>query len=285
MTVMHKQQEQQALAAGQIPDDLGLLPGTFIMPYGKNRPSWTSETRKRWEMEKERWKTRFMDFYALFSLRYWVIRPRPRLEPLKLPRLARTLHQTMYSHFAAGNLDAIAPKLCPGLLSSLRNRIASRPPKTFQRWTLHRYLSSPSLVSMRTTLIPGTKDETRWTRNGVVQAVVRIHSVQSLQSVKRVNYTEKGVKLSKDVMVDSTGREIAGAPAPEVEAASERRAKEVVEYFVLQSVIRRSKLAPWMVWGTAEEMTVQKLEALDGKRRPKKERGRQEDEERKGLLG
>ncbi len=176
----------------------------------------------------------------------------------------------MYTYFAAGNLDAIAPNLCPGLLSSLRARMGRRPPTTYLKWTLHRHLSRPRLVSLRSTFVPGPKEETHYSRNGVIQAIIRIHSLQSLQSVKKVKVVEQGVTVLREVAVDSSGKEIPNAPRPDNEEASLSRAKETVEYIVLQSVLRRSKMAPWMVWGTAEETSLRKLEKEEKKERGEK---------------
>lgn len=56
-----QQQMQQAMREGQIPDDMGLLPETFVMPRGKNRPSWFSNFRGRWRLEKKRLRTRLSE--------------------------------------------------------------------------------------------------------------------------------------------------------------------------------------------------------------------------------
>lgn len=58
MSVAREREARQVLERGQIPDDLGLIDGTFIMPFGKNRPSWAKDFRGRWQMEKARWWTR-----------------------------------------------------------------------------------------------------------------------------------------------------------------------------------------------------------------------------------
>ena len=190
----------------------------------------------------------------------------------------------MYTYFAAGNLDAIAPQLCPGLLGSLHSRIAQRPPGTFVKWRLHKHITPPRLVSLRNSFIPGG-EQTNHTRNGVMQAIVRIHTLQSAQSVKTVYRKEQGVTLAYDVRVDAQGKEIERERRPDdtnprklsngdeiVNTRPEdvRPPKETVEYFVLQSVLRRSEMAPWMIWGTADEMTVERYEKLYKKEEKKK---------------
>ncbi len=67
MALLQKKQEREALGAGQLPDDMGLLTGTFIMPYGKNRPSWFTNRKARWKLEKHRWWTRMYEVFAYAS--------------------------------------------------------------------------------------------------------------------------------------------------------------------------------------------------------------------------
>ena len=50
-----------ALESGQLPDDVGLLPDTFIMPRGKNKPSWFSDYKGRLRMERKRLYTRIRE--------------------------------------------------------------------------------------------------------------------------------------------------------------------------------------------------------------------------------
>lgn len=58
-SITRTQKEQQAamLRSGQFPDDIGLLPQTFVLPQ-KSEERWTWKLRKQWL------KTRFVDFYG-----------------------------------------------------------------------------------------------------------------------------------------------------------------------------------------------------------------------------
>lgn len=56
-----QQQLQQAMRSGNIPDEMGLLPQTFIMPRMKNRPSWFSNFSDRKKMEWTRLRTRITE--------------------------------------------------------------------------------------------------------------------------------------------------------------------------------------------------------------------------------
>lgn len=63
MTVTRKQQEAQVISRGAIPDDVGLMDQTFIMPHGKNKPSWLKDFNMRWRLEKHRLKTRVFEIF------------------------------------------------------------------------------------------------------------------------------------------------------------------------------------------------------------------------------
>lgn len=58
VAVAQARQQRVALEAGDLPDDVGLLPGTLVMPTGRNRPGWFGQFKERWMLEKRRWWTR-----------------------------------------------------------------------------------------------------------------------------------------------------------------------------------------------------------------------------------
>lgn len=55
---------EEAKRSGMVPEDVGLLPDTFVMPFGKNLPSWISNLRNRLFIERKRLKTRFTEWGA-----------------------------------------------------------------------------------------------------------------------------------------------------------------------------------------------------------------------------
>ena len=204
----------------------------------------------------------------------WSVRPRPKLHYFTAAATGKKMHRAMYEAFAAGRLKPVEGEICTGLLSSLRARIAQRPPNTHLKWTLHKYLSKPRVVSYRAGLMPGaggkpSKDKTA--QNGLLQATVRIHSLQSLQHVRTTSVREKGRLVAKETLVDSAGREIQQAgDGEDADASARKNAKETVEYFVIQKQLKRSKEGPWMVWGTAEETSVESVERMGQRRREEK---------------
>ncbi|KAF1344828.1 hypothetical protein BDV97DRAFT_303927 [Delphinella strobiligena] len=254
-------QEQKAMAV--IPDDIGFLPRTFIMPHGRNLPSLTSNFSGRYKLEKARFIQRVKDMTTTGAIKFFYVRDAdrtrsylparfkswfrfPNLSRTKIPSIATGLYEEMYTNFAKGTIDNMRAKLCESIHESLKGRIVSRPPNTSLRWTLHRYIGSPRVVSHKyMPLSAGVKD--KYKQTALQQAVVRIRSMQSLERVRKVR--------GRDGKVSAVVEE--GSSGPE--------GKEVVEYFVVQRMTRKGKVGPWKVWGTTEEMTLEKLEAEEKK--------------------
>lgn len=187
------------------------------------------------------------------------MKPKPRLRLGEIPSAAKDLHNTMYQQFAIGNLEPLQTSVVPGFLGQLRARIAQRPNRNPLRWKLHEYKTVPRLMSFKVALFPGPSNEKNTERRGLIQAVVRIHSLQSLHHIRRVPVRDgkKGKAPTKDVLIDARGREISES---EYEQEARREAKESVEYVVIQKKILKSKEGPWKIWGTTEETTLEKLD-------------------------
>ncbi|KAF2773816.1 hypothetical protein EJ03DRAFT_323191 [Teratosphaeria nubilosa] len=253
IAVKMKEQQKKALAGGELPDDVGLLPQTMVMPSSSKRPSWFKDGGNRWRMEKARIKTRFYEFASAMAYRWFMVRPRPSLDYFKTTTIAKELHSEIYKHFAAGNLAPVEHKLVDGMKSSLRGRLAQRAPNMSLKWTLHNYLSKPKLMSYKAVLFPGHKGQSSSEANAVIQAVVRIHSQQSLQHVKKISMRDaRNRTTTREVITDASGAELN-------EAEMKPRMKDAVEYVVIQRSLRQSKECPWTMWGTTEELTMDRL--------------------------
>jgi len=62
MVVQMAAQRDKAMREGLLPDDIGLLPDTLIMPrVGANKPSWFRDFKGRWFMERRRFLTRVQE--------------------------------------------------------------------------------------------------------------------------------------------------------------------------------------------------------------------------------
>jgi hypothetical protein len=61
MSVQMAKAKQAALQTGKMPNDVGLLPDTFVMPRGARLPSWSGAFRDRWRLEKKRAWVRITD--------------------------------------------------------------------------------------------------------------------------------------------------------------------------------------------------------------------------------
>ena len=116
-------------------------------------------------------------------------------------------------------MQVLTKMCCDGLLTTFRRRLAQRPTSEGWKWTLHRYLTTPRVVSHKAAQVPGLSGA------GLRQAVVQIRSQQSLE------------RLTPE------GKVIAGTGG----------VREKTEYLVIQKKMWNEKEEPWMVWGTIEE--------------------------------
>jgi protein MBA1 len=239
------------------------MPETFVMPHGKALPSLISNFSGRWKLEKARFLQKTKDVLATGVIKYYYTRDAARASPIPLarfkhwfkfpllqrrqiPKIAKTLYEEMYSSFARGNIDAMRPRLCENIYESLMGRVAARPTNTSLRWTLHRYVGAPKVVSHKfTPLSAGIKD--KYKQSVLQQVVVRIKSVQSLQRLRKVR-----------------GRD--GKVTEVLEEGSESKGKEVTEFFVIQRMMRKGVMGDWKIWGTTEEMTLEKFEKEERKK-------------------
>ncbi|KAK4985948.1 hypothetical protein LTR66_003455 [Elasticomyces elasticus] len=255
-------------------DDLGLLPDTFILPYGKQLPGLLSRPQARLRLEWLYWKqfawnvvgasstggpkqeagrvqlqddTNAVFFTRTLIYKFSAVKPRPKLGILRLSNTASSLYTTMYENLASGKVDALRPHLTQSLLETLRARISARAPGTTFRWKLHKHLRRPRLVSFKAA--PLSMSEPATARTTIQQAVVRFRTLQSLTMVKHVKQKDGSI-----VEVNAT------------ENGQEVEPKEIVEYFVIQKFSIKGQDAKWVVWGTTEPMTLEKVE-WENKRR------------------
>ena len=72
------------------------------------------------------------------------------------------------------------------------------------------------------------------------------------------------------MVVDSQGNEHLRERM--TESTDVRSAKETVEYVVIQQMYKMAEPGEWKVWGTTEETTLDKVEALQARRAKAKKR-------------
>jgi len=236
-----KEQQEAMIRSGQVPDDVGLLQDTFVLPRASG-DRWSWRLRKRWM-----W-TRMLDTYGMLAFK-WLVKPRPKFELSSIAPKAAEMHREMYGAFAEGNLERVQSKVCSGLFGSLRGRVQQRAPNTYLRWSVKKQLASPRLCSFKAAVLPGPKGESAEERNAQIQAVVKLHTLQSLQHVKRV------AKRVNNKIV--TQEELVGA----------EEEKESVEYVVVQKTLRRGKMNNWQVWGFTNETSLNQLLKEDEKKK------------------
>ncbi|RDW86159.1 uncharacterized protein DSM5745_02801 [Aspergillus mulundensis] len=218
----------------ELPQDIGLLPGTFIKPLWRDLPSIFKQPKERLQFEWLWLKSWFQNFLGLVVYS----KSEGRALPLRLRErrlVARDIHQRMYSAFARGETGTVRNICCTGLANSLVKRIEARPKGEQVTWSLDKYIRSPStwftgirVVSDRATQLPNIAD------SGVRQVVLRITSRQS---------TGKAQRRAKN-----------GTPAE-----GSGKQQDCMEYIVIQKLRWMGEEEGWRVWGHATPTTVEDL--------------------------
>lgn len=263
MAVKQKESRERMAATGEILDYLGVLPGTFVPPTGRNLPSLSSDWRGR----------RTILYYQLLSwyhvlqsrfIAFWLVKPRLKLEKAQTPAIAQELYKDMYTALAGGEVELgkIERRLHPGLKSSLRARIAQRAPNTFMQWKLHRYMAPRECVYFKFGLLDMSGPRTE--RTGMIQAVVRIKSQQSLLTFQRRRIKDpanpRGPPVMTEVPVDRDGKVIVDF---DQEVEERQSLKTVEEYFVIERTLFKGVLGPWRAWGTTHETTLAEIRKME----------------------
>ncbi|KAE8151926.1 hypothetical protein BDV25DRAFT_128415 [Aspergillus avenaceus] len=214
----------KTMSRHDLPQDLGVLPGTFIKPRWRELPSIFQFPRERLQFEWLWIKTGFMNFASLVAYSKWLHKLPLRLKERR--QVARELHQHMYSAFAKGDVGTLRKICCTGLANNLKYRIESRPKDEKVTWSLDKYnrglstlLTGVRVVSDRATQIPDLAD------SGIRQVVVRITSKQSTGKFK----------------VDKSG-------AP-VEESTPTKQQDCTEYIVIQKLRWLGEEGEWRLWG------------------------------------
>lgn len=194
------------------------------MPTGSKCPP--MQTKEYWKLIKHRVIKRIKDFLPLIYIKYKNRTPRPKLRLFATGATALGLYKQMYQALAEGDSETIKEICAEGLRDNMLARIHARKPGETLRWKIVEE-PWPRVVSSRGTPISGKRFD-RWIR----QAVVRIESLQKL------------------TRYDKDGKVISDKPA-----------RVVVEYLVIQRKTWDGEERPWKIWGTIKETTIEDVEA------------------------
>ncbi|KAJ5999123.1 hypothetical protein N7451_006933 [Penicillium sp. IBT 35674x] len=221
-----KARSKEALS-GQLPNDLGVLPGTFVRPLWRDLPSIFQSPRDRWQMEWTWLKSAVQNFMSLM-----IYCKKDNKFPLLLKerrKIARLLYGDMYTAFAGGDVSGLRRLCGDGLAKNLIAQIESRPKNQQVTWNLVKWLRGPStyftgirVVSDRATQIP------EMTNSGIRQIVLRVTSRQSMS------------KTTPQPRGKGPAAEVIEAPAKE---------QNCEEYFVIQEIRWNGNSTGWRAWG------------------------------------
>ncbi|KAJ5816791.1 hypothetical protein N7447_009024 [Penicillium robsamsonii] len=224
----------QGMKLADLPNDIGILPGTFVRPLWRNMPSIFTAPRDRWHMEWT-WIKAWLSNYGSL-LQYC---KRENSLPLLLSKrrhFAAKLQKEMYTAFAEGNIPKIRQICCDNLVKQLTKGIERRPKNELVTWKLVKYLRKPStnftglrVISDRATSIPDIP------KSGIRQIIVRMTSRQSTTTTK---------------VQDPSGK------APAETSTVSVKEQDCVEHIVIQNLRWNNQDQGWRVWGHINPTTL-----------------------------
>ncbi|KAI3228414.1 hypothetical protein DTO012A9_4615 [Penicillium roqueforti] len=222
----------QGMRIADLPNDIGILPGTFVRPLWRDMPSIFKAPRDRWHMEWT-WLKAWLSNHASL-LQYC---KRENTLPLLLGKrrhFAAKLHNDAFTAFAEGNIPKIRQICCDNLAKNLSTAIERRPKNEHLTWKLVKYLRKPStnftglrVISDRATSIPDIP------KSGIRQIVVRITSRQATTRTQKPS----GKGPTEDVTVD-------------------KKEQDCIEHVVIQHLRWNNQDKGWRVWGNITPTTL-----------------------------
>ncbi|KAF2867175.1 hypothetical protein BDV95DRAFT_582723 [Massariosphaeria phaeospora] len=248
-----------------IPDDLGILQGSFIRASWRKLPSVFS--RARWQYEWKYLKSYFTMYLSLFRYRKLRdSRPRPIVDYYPwsyghLKNSARTKYEHVYKAFANGD-EAKLQKLCNGgLAKQFKQRIAQRPNGSTMDWTV-RFKHSRTIDNRCAEMpFPG------WDETGVRQVTVLLDTEQTLtvrgtttlKAKKRVAGPAPSWMWTPAGFAPEAPKDEDDALYQPIDSVTTKRVRE---YIVLQKrMMRGVEDKDWKVLGFAEETTPESIAA------------------------
>ncbi|KAL3466786.1 hypothetical protein BJX64DRAFT_216713 [Aspergillus heterothallicus] len=242
-TISMKQPAQPSMKArgmnvsrSELPQDIGMLPGTFVRPLLRDLPSIFTHPKERLHFEWLWLKSGFQNFLSLF----YFSKMKGNSSPLLLKerrQIALKLHKQMYTAFADGDAKTLRRICCTGLANDLTRRISTRHQGEKITWALEKYNHSPStwftgvrVMADRLTEIPELPN------SSVRQVTVRITSRQSTGKIQK---QKPGAK------------ELVEQPAA--------KSQDCTEYIVIQKFKWMGEEDQWRIWGQTTATTIDDL--------------------------
>ncbi|KAJ4287008.1 hypothetical protein N0V90_012889 [Kalmusia sp. IMI 367209] len=219
-------QEEQLSDERNVPDDIGLIPGTFV--HAPLFP-WTPLSLKERLWYEWKWATSRVT--AWFQL--WRFKRSFRSKPdmyffgnrKQLSHKALEKYKHLYQSFARADSNALSELCVSSVAKKFQTRIDSRPSGLKMHWRIDGNPTCTIVSNAANPLsLPGYEE------TGVHQVVFRIRSNQTLQL--------------------TGSREF-----PESAAGYKAKSDKVTEYLVLQRQFIRGSDKDWMIWGFTDFST------------------------------
>ncbi|KAL2816909.1 hypothetical protein BJX63DRAFT_429963 [Aspergillus granulosus] len=242
-TISMKQPAQPSMKArgmnvsrSELPQDIGMLPGTFVRPLWRDLPSIFTHPKERLHFEWLWLKSGFQNFLSLVYFSKLKGNSKPLL--LKERRqIALKLHKQMYTAFADGDAKTLRKICCTGLANDLTRRISTRPQGEKVTWALEKYNRSPSTLFTGVRVMADRLTEIPELPNSSVRQVTL--RITSRQSTGKIQKQKQGAN------------ELVEQPAA--------KSRDCTEYIVIQKFRWMGEEDEWRIWGQTTATTIDDL--------------------------
>ncbi|KAL5427867.1 hypothetical protein PMIN04_001072 [Paraphaeosphaeria minitans] len=231
------QNEEQIRDVRNLPDDIGLVPGTFV--HAPMFPLTRFSLKNRIWYEWKWIRARLTSWYQLRRFRqeiggkpnmFWFSRKNRQM----LSQDAILKYKALYESFAKADFKTISALCASGVAKEFQTRLASRPAGVRMLWDVQGEPICKIVSNIAMPLeLPGYES------TGVHQVVFRI---QSKQTLKLRESEEPRKKKDQDFASTSS---------------------DIVEYFVLQKQFIRGRAKGWKVFGFTDFSTPKSIEETE----------------------
>lgn len=242
------------LRRSQYPNDVGLLPDTFV-PVRKNFPSW-KKPMKRLRVEWLFYKNQIQNFGAIWYMSKWSVPRNPdtgkwEYKPLELVERyenVRKLHTELYTAIAERELEKIEEVACTGLKRQLtvavdKKKAAGLPKDKIEIQYSGKILPTRKYMWFVNLLYPG-------------KAAVRI--MTDRQSPLPFGGQQASIR---QIVARVRSRQTLTRGATNLKDA-ESKTEDKEEFIVIQRMNIEDEKEDWKIWGTTQPLTEAQIEEL-----------------------
>ncbi|ORY11539.1 hypothetical protein BCR34DRAFT_587877 [Clohesyomyces aquaticus] len=218
-------------------------------------------------------------YYRRSRYKWWIKkgpwRAKPKLARGPIKKDAKVLYETLWKAFAQKDEEQLSEICCSSIMEPLRGQWAARPPNHVVSWKLEKHhLRSPRVVSNKAQDIALAN----FAESALRQVVIRFKTRQTITTrILPKDMREDGedgdgwVKNPVERSADKeyrykwtpAGPKDVTEKSEEDEVKTTSKTVDVVEYMIVQRIMKRGVEGEWKVYGFAQPTTLESIAEND----------------------